>query len=1222
MTSFRILGPVEVWAGDRQLSLGGPRQLALLAFLLLHPNRSVSSDAVIDAVWGPDRPGASKRLQVSIARLRKMLEPLENDGEPLLRTVGGGYLLSLGADQLDADVFEARVQEGRYLLDAGDPSRAVGLLSAALELWRGPPLASVSFEDFAQLEIGRLEEVRLAALEARFDAHLRLGRHPGVVGELGTLVAEHPTREHLAGQLMVALYRCGRQAEALNTYQRIRAHLNRELGLEPGPALRALQLQILEQAPELDAQRSVEPQDRPDGSRSSDPQQAIRGAPRTAEQSPPQSERDRHPLPPRLSGVPTSAYVGRVAEFELLKNCWDAVRAGVRHGLLVSGEPGIGKTQFTTRAAQEFHVSGGLVLFGHCSQELAAPYGAWIQALSPFVEHASDELLTAYVARHGGELSRVVPGLVRRLSRCPPPRQTDPESERYLLFSAVVGLLEHASEVAPTVLLLEDLHWGDRTTVALLKHVLAETSQLRMLLLGTYRDSDLERDHPLTGMLADLRREERITRLELPGLSEEEILSLMEVVASRKTNANGTALAREIAAKTGGNPFFVAEIIRHLCDGGALVEAADERGGMTPQLDRLGLPQSVREVVLQRVERLGEDCRRALCHASVIGSHFDVELLAHILRQDVDELLDLLEAAVEACIVEELSKPSGFFSFAHDLINQTLYEGLGTARRARMHHRVAIALEEIDADHDQHLAELALHWRLASGQPGKAAEYALRAGQRALESLAPAEAARFFSHAIEHISDVHSVGHCKALIGLGEAQRQTGDGAYRQTLLQASRIASRVENPDFAASAALANNLGSYSVIGDVDAERLQAIDRAIELDNPSLPTRRARLLALKAQELAWDPDVDRRRALAGEAVALARKTNDSRTLGVVLRNAFFACWSTETLGLRVNLARELIESATDAQDPALMFWAQVVQFNVSLESAKLERAEAALDNIELAARELGQPILSWISTYNLAGWLLPRGQIKAAEQLAERAWQLGQEARDPNAILVYGSQLSYLRIYQGRGDEVIAMLEQSVAAYPRIPAWRAGLAMAYCLIGRRSEAAAIVEQAAVEGYEHIPRDQSRATALALYADAASQVKVPGAAATLYELIEPWNDQVIWTGAAIYGHARMWLASLAAALGWQERADQLFAFACEFQEANGLLLWAAYANLRWAEALANTGDAARSRDKAARALQLAREHGYGAIESRASAIVAGRELALGSRARNGPAHSS
>src|SRR3954447_12800026 len=253
MVKFGILGPIELCDGGRQRAVGGPTQVRLLAYLLVHANRAVSADQLIDALWGDeDARGAVKRLHVAIARVRRVLEFEGSAGDSSLLTTASGYRLEVAAGELEAEVFRSGLEEGHRALDAGEPSRAVELLRTALELWRGPALADVAYASFAQTEIRRLEELRLAALEARIEADLRLGRDQTLIGELEALVVEHPARERLAGQLMLALYRGGRQAEALDVYQRTRVHLTAEFGLEPGPALKALQGQILDQAPSLE----------------------------------------------------------------------------------------------------------------------------------------------------------------------------------------------------------------------------------------------------------------------------------------------------------------------------------------------------------------------------------------------------------------------------------------------------------------------------------------------------------------------------------------------------------------------------------------------------------------------------------------------------------------------------------------------------------------------------------------------------------------------------------------------------------------------------------------------------------------------------------------------------------------------------------------------------------------------------------------------------------
>jgi DNA-binding SARP family transcriptional activator len=228
-SQVRILGPLEAWAGERRLELGGQRQLELFAFWVLHANQAVSNDALLDAVWEPGASLAKHCPTMAIARLRKARAPLEAiDGNgAALRTVGRGYLLTIRPDRLDASAFSAGIRGGREALDTADPMRAAELLRDTQSLWRGPPLAEVSFDDFAQAEIRRVEELRLLATETRIEAEMQLGYHAELIGELEAMLIEHPSRERVAAQLMLALYRSGRQTAALEVYQRARVHYRR-----------------------------------------------------------------------------------------------------------------------------------------------------------------------------------------------------------------------------------------------------------------------------------------------------------------------------------------------------------------------------------------------------------------------------------------------------------------------------------------------------------------------------------------------------------------------------------------------------------------------------------------------------------------------------------------------------------------------------------------------------------------------------------------------------------------------------------------------------------------------------------------------------------------------------------------------------------------------------------------------------------------------------------
>ena len=243
---FRILGPLHISRDGRQLGLGGHRQKVVVCLLLLHANEVISAEQIIDVLWGEAAPAtARKALQVYISRLRRIL------GAGVLETRAPGYLIRVQDGELDVQRFERLVAQGKHALATGDPGRAAALLRTALVLWRGPALADVMYEPFAQAEAGRLEELRLSCLEERIEADLALGRHADLVGELEVLTERHPYRERLSGRLMLALYRSGRQAEALEVYRRSHGRLVDELGIEPGPELRSLASRVLNQDPSL-----------------------------------------------------------------------------------------------------------------------------------------------------------------------------------------------------------------------------------------------------------------------------------------------------------------------------------------------------------------------------------------------------------------------------------------------------------------------------------------------------------------------------------------------------------------------------------------------------------------------------------------------------------------------------------------------------------------------------------------------------------------------------------------------------------------------------------------------------------------------------------------------------------------------------------------------------------------------------------------------------------
>ncbi|HLM37637.1 MAG TPA: BTAD domain-containing putative transcriptional regulator, partial [Gaiellaceae bacterium] len=356
---FRILGPLEVFDGGRRLVLAGSKLRALLALLLLHANETLTTDRLIDELWGEHPPAsAAKTLQMQISRLRKALAGGDGSGPggPIV-TRERGYELALDPECLDSHRFERLVAEGRSELATGRPESALSTFEEALALWRGAPLADLGYESFAQAEIARLDDLRVAAREQLIEAKLALGDHAEVVEQLEVLIRQFPFRERMRAQLMLALYRCDRQADALQAYQDARRTLVEELGIEPGERLRELERAILAQDPELHLAAAEEP---------------AAGEPAVE--------------------APRSAFVGRERELAELVGGLDDAFAGRGRLFLLVGEPGIGKSRLAEELIVQARVRGALVLVGRCWEAGGAPaYWPWVQSLRSYVRNCEPE---------------------------------------------------------------------------------------------------------------------------------------------------------------------------------------------------------------------------------------------------------------------------------------------------------------------------------------------------------------------------------------------------------------------------------------------------------------------------------------------------------------------------------------------------------------------------------------------------------------------------------------------------------------------------------------------------------------------------------------------------------------------------------------------------------------------------------------------------------------
>ncbi len=1029
----------------------------------------------------------------------------------------------------------------------------------------------------------RLDELRLSTVEDRIDADLMLGQHAVLAGELESLLARHPLRERFWAALMIALYRSGRQAEAVRAYQRARDVLVEELGLEPGAELRRLEAAVLAGDSVLDLPDAIQPTTQAD--------LAI-------------------PLSGRIGATSSAVFVGRAPERAGLNGSLLAVAEGQRRVALVSGEPGIGKTSLCAAVAREAFGNGAVVLYGRCDEDLGIPYQPWAEALTHLVAHAPDDVLAAHVDARGNELARLAPALAARTS-AGRISSSDAESERYLLFGAVVDVLARVSALAPIVLVLDDLHWADRPTVQLLLHVISADVSLRLAVIGTFRDSDVDSDHPFAEALAALHRESGIERLALRGLGDDELLTLLETTAQHAMAEEGLALRDALSAETDGNPFFVGEMLRHLAETGAISEDEQGRWVVSADLRASGLPVSIREVIGRRIALLGASTRDALSMAAVIGRDFDADVLARVADLHEGTVIDGCDRAVAAALLTEGDGP-GRYTFAHALIEHALYEGRSAGWRGRIHRRVAEALEELRRDDPvDRVGELAYHWARATQPPdaGKAFAYAQQAGDRALAQLAPDEALRWYRDALallDRTSSDDRRARAELLLGFGDAQRQTGDPAHRETLLAAGRLADDIDAVDLLVRSALRNSRGWMSIAGGIDRERIEMLELALtRLDDSDSPDR-ARLLALLSVEITWDAEFDDRLAMAARAVDMARRTGDDAALVDAIRLCNEAIAMPQTLPLRLRWTREACALAETLGDPTARLHANDYLYLAGLEAGDLETMRIPRMILHTEAERIGQPIYRWIIEYHDAlDWLLI-GDLDAAERAMTDALTLGAEAGYPeDAVTIYGPQLMTLRWMQGRFHETLPLIEQAASDSPELEIFRAALAVARIFDDQRDEVRRILDIELANDFRMFA-DATWLAGQMLWAQAVTHCGHRPAAKVLYQRLLPWHDQFATSHITAQGGVAHYLGCLAHTLDLHDEGDEWFSQALAFHEAMEAPFFVALTQAAWAGLLVDRnqpGDGQRARTLAGTALPVAQERGYGYVERDARSVI-------------------
>jgi tetratricopeptide (TPR) repeat protein len=764
-----------------------------------------------------------------------------------------------------------------------------------------------------------------------------------------------------------------------------------------------------------------------------------------------------HPL--FSSTARESEFVGRLLELQEMQQAWTRAATGQRQVVLLGGEPGIGKTRLSVEFARREVGRGATVLMGRCDEDTLLPYQPFAEALGWYVRVCPERELRAQLNTigGGGELGRMIPELLRRVPDLPTQPTMSAEGQRYRLFEAVSDFLAEASAARPLILVIDDLHWADKTTSLMLRHLMRASRPARLCIVATYREHELPRSHPL---LADAGRQTAV-RVSVGSLDRADISALITTVVGRQAP---THLVKLVAENTEGNPFFAGEMARHLTETGALDAGAASHGTSVPALS---LPEGVKATIRQRLSRLSKDCQRALELAAVIGREFSIDLLEAAGDLSENQLLDAIDEGARAQLIVERTDRPGRFAFVHALIRETLYGDMTQLRRGRLHRRAGEAIERLSPGlANPPLADLALHFvhAASAATADKAIDYATRAGDRAADALAHEEAARLYAMALTSL----------------ELKEPDRDAAARRVDLHAARARAFGE-------------LGQWSL-------QKPEIEQALQHLEPQMIERRCELILELASALVWLNSLHEGRQLCREALELAERlersdlaANAMGWLGVqqqldgdllgasdthrraIARGATAAAASfsfgPQVLYLAgktpeaLELAQQAAEMSRSSHDSTFIIWTRT-HLGLALSSAgRYVEAHEAFEDARAFGRKYGVlPFLARATSMS-AGFRLSVYDFTGAESLQEEARELAQRAPFPPAFVSAGIDLLLIAARRHTPGGVESLLEKTSAAAATMPGfhgwlWQLRLCQvrAELALARRAFATAIAE--------------------------------------------------------------------------------------------------------------------------------------------------------------------
>ncbi len=1125
---FRVLGlTVEARpeaSSSALLDLGGIKQQRVLAALLLAKGAVVSNDRLIDTVWGdrpPTKPNVTLRSYIS--HLRRVLEPGRNAGERARRIVtrAPGYAIEIEPHELDAWQFELAVASANTALADGDHARAVSLAEGGLACWTTNDLRGGVLEPFDN-DVHRLDDLRRLGRRVAHEGLLAMGRHDEAVSSLDATLRLDPFDEAVRAQFMLALYRSGRQADALSVFRAGRELLLEELGLDASPELRELEHRILRNDPALDwrqiAGRLIDDgrvddgrvdDGRVDDGRVDDGRVDGAGARRDA------------PTPP-----------GREREAaELIQLIEQAVARNGGGVAIVTGEPGIGKSTVLRHSLDAASARGMVCSVGRCHDGSSdSTLFPWIAAWRPLIERLSDTELEVVVGRSAHWLSQILPEIGARLGV-----EASNSTDLFSLFDAIVRTLREGSQLEPVCIVLEDLHWADENSLRLLAVMADQLVDSRMLILASWRDTEVVSAEVST-LLDDLSSKS-LVQFRLNGLEPDAIAQIVDLDHSDHSDHSDLDHSDldldHLAARTGGNPLFINELLR------------------SRQLTgQLATSHTVRAAINSRLHRLPEGTTSSLAVGALCLDGFSERLLADVLDLDPDEVLDQLEAALAARMIEEDPDHANGFRFSHDLFAETLTDRLSGPRRARLHTRIGLSLERGNAS----VGQLAHHFLQGAGDEAalKGAEYAHRAALAALGLFDYDGALRLLEaglKAVESLDDDPLLADL-LLEWITVKKHTAPPPEVHEVARRAFAVARRAGDPHRMAKVVVAFEGSSGVTSSDADPTWLgywcppgviiPMIEECLEklpADDPLVPVL---WTCLGYQYFGEYDDIVAVDQAFTKAVEAARRESYPPSISLALHNRHNALQRVLGVEERAVLLDEAIALADGERHPLQTVAVHRARAGLALDRRDLAGAKRELSSARRLAEEIDRASAIMNADVGEVALLLFQGHLDEVEQRIDDAFVRYERFGDV-MLDQFGLQLSSLWRERNRHVEILDLLDYKIDGYPG-PAFSAPKAVMLTELNRFDEAAEIVNGFSLAEQTSGGEPILQFLTQSFFAEAAANLDDKQLAERMLPSMVAAQGRIIsvYDGILLLGSGSLFAARLHLVLGHLDDAERLF----------------------------------------------------------------------------------